>query len=186
MRLAVGIPSNGEIKSETVACVIQALFQTRMSGLGLVFPTGCLIHENRNAIAEEALEQDFDYLMCIDADMTFPPDAITTLLSRDKHIIGANYHKRGKIPKEHTTLGWPTSSLCLEPFQCKGMGMGFVLIKVGVFKLLDKPWFYHTFTSGTNDFEGEDYTFFTNVQKKGITIWCDPTISIGHLGDYKY
>lgn len=185
MRLAIGVPSNGEMKSEMVTCLIHALFQTPMSSLGLVFPCGCLIHENRNAIAQEALDKDYDYLMCIDADITFPANAINTLLSRNKHIIGGAYNKRGRLPRE-STVNAPPGPMPTQPFKVDGLGMGFVLINMGVFKLIDKPWFYYEFANGTNDFYGEDYSFFKKVRSKGLEVWCDPTIELDHIGDYKY
>lgn len=183
MRLAVGIPSNGDIKAETVSCVVQALFQTKMSGLGLIFPKGCLIHENRIAIAEEVLEKGFDYLMCIDSDITFKPDSINRLLAQNKKIIGANYHIRGKLPLTNTVL-W-TGVPPTETFKCEGIAMGFVLIDVGVFKLIDPPWFFFE-SLGGNAFMGEDYWFCKRAREKGIDVWCDPSIEIGHLGEYKF
>lgn len=188
MRLAVGIPSNGEIKAETVSCVIQALFQTQLTGLGLIFPTGCLIHENRCAIAEEAVSQNFDYLLFIDSDMVFPAHAITTLIAQQKPVIGANYHKRGRLPPENVVKdlqGQLLTTLPIGPFKCGGLATGFMLIDVGVFKVIDYPWFFYQPLQG-NQFLGEDYWFCDRVREKGLDVWCDPTINLRHIGDYKY
>jgi hypothetical protein len=60
-----------------------------------------------------------------------------------------------------------------------------MLVDTGVFKLIDMPWFFFK-SLGGNAFMGEDYWFCERAKEKGIEIWCDPTIAVGHLGTYQY
>lgn len=186
MKLLVGVPSNGLVRAELITCLIPALFRTTMTALHILAPTGCYITQNRNTIAQTAVDEEFDRILFVDADMVFPDDAIEVLRRRDKDIIGAAYNVRQAIPSQ-TTVKWdgkgklPTNG----PFRCQGMGMGFVLVKTDVFRRMEKPWFYLK-DLGNNDFEGEDYYFFSKAIKTGYDVWCDPTIKMEHIGDYRY
>jgi len=68
--------------------------------------------------------------------------------------------------------------------------MGVGLIDMRVFERIEKPYFeFITYKKG--DFKGmvkigEDGSFCEKVKKVGIDIYCDPTIAIGHLGEYEY
>ena len=53
-----------------------------------------LITRGRNDLARMFLERDADYLMFIDADITFPKDAIPALLLADKDVVCGVYSKK--------------------------------------------------------------------------------------------
>lgn len=184
MKLVIGIPTNGEIKSATVACLVPAIFKTPLEMIELAIPSTCLVHINRNTIVEIALEEEVDHVMFIDSDMIFPDDGIKILASKDKDIIGANYNVRGKLPL-YRTVNYKYKDLPKEPFICDGVASGFMLVKTSVFRKIDPPWFFFKHLGG-NAFLGEDYWFCEKARKAGYDIWCDPTIKIEHIGDYRY
>jgi len=185
MKLVVGVPSNGEIKSETTKCIVEALFRTRMEAMWFMAPRGCYVHQNRNEVVEQALTSEFTHIIFIDSDMAFPPNAIQRLHDANKSIIGAAYNKRGVIPSQTTVRSGYIGPLPLKPFICDGVGAGFLLIKTAVFKRIEPPWFFYTDLGG-NNFEGEDYYFCRKARKAEYEVWCDPTMDIKHIGDYKY
>ena len=53
-----------------------------------------LITRGRNDLARMFLKRDADYLMFIDADITFPKDAIPALLLADKDVVCGVYSKK--------------------------------------------------------------------------------------------
>jgi hypothetical protein len=36
------------------------------------------------------------------------------------------------------------------------------------------------------EFIGEDVNFCKRANEMGLEVWCDPTIRIGHIGEYLY
>lgn len=204
LKIAIGLPSNGYIRSETTIALASAITATPNALFYLEAPIGCYIHLLREHIAEEALKANCDYLMFIDSDMIFPPDAISALLSRDKPVIGADYHYKyppvmsvtnidpTKIEEEYTTIDprWPNHPL-LNPnhlpnkiFEVRAVGTGFMLIKTEVFQKIEKPWFWYD--KKGDHFLGEDIWFCDKIRKAGLSVWCDPTIKIEHIGTTRY
>lgn len=195
-KLCVGIPNTGVIKTETVYSTIMAMFHTVMKancGIHLILPVSCYLTENREHCANEALEVGASHLMFIDSDMSFPEDGILTLASRDKYVIGANYNMRTMRGSTVKILGEdgqfvavPGDQLPKQPFKCGAVATGFMLINTIVFKQLEKPWFFFTYNATRDATEGEDVYFCRKLREKGIDIWCDPTIPVGHIGDFTY
>jgi hypothetical protein len=75
-----------------------------------------------------------------------------------------------------------------ELFKCSAIATACMLIDMRVFDMIDKPyfWFENLSRPGLDDFMGEDVWFCRQAERKGIGIWCDPTIKTGHIGDYIY
>ena len=71
------------------------------------------------------------------------------------------------------------------PIECNGMGMGFTLFKLGIFKdkKLKKPWF-KTCNENT-DQGGKHYTqdlyFFEQARELGYRVCVDTRVKVGHL-----
>ena len=87
----------GMCSGEYTASVIQAL--TTLRNLKVpVFHTyltnESLITRARNELVRIFLEKDIDYLMFIDADIQFPPEAIPALLLAEKDVICGIYPKK--------------------------------------------------------------------------------------------
>jgi predicted peroxiredoxin len=61
-------------------------------------------------------------------------------------------------------------------------GMGFTIFRKGVFDRLEYPWFRPlTHKVGENmDLMGEDVALFYNLYEKGIDLWIDPQVYVGH------
>ncbi len=184
MELVVGKPSNGLVHAKNEWSTISALFKTDMTAMLLVYPRSCYIHEGRMEIAEEAVRSGFSHLIFIDADMVFPVDSINILASRDKDIIGVDYNKRGAIPLASTVVPL-TERKKYAPFKCKSLGTGLLLIKISVFNKIPQPWFFYEHVEGSK-FVGEDIWFCNKAREVGIEVWCDPTFTVKHIGDYEY
>jgi len=197
-KLCIAIPNTGSIKTETVVSLMGAAFSTVMAThckFHLYCPTGCLIDENRNSAAREALEVGASHLMFIDSDMAFPDNGILALADRNKRVIGANYNLRGVLPPMSTVkISDKDGNLVIVagdkipkyPFKCYAIATGFMLIQTDVFKEIEKPWFFYEYNSEKDDTVGEDVYFCKKVRAKGIDVWCDPTIEVKHIGDYAY
>lgn len=196
----VGVPCLADIKAETTASLIQYYRLCQTPSL-IEFARHTYTHQARNKLVWEAVNRGATHLMFIDADMTFPHDAVDQLISRDKDIIGGLYYTRYLPTKpvikrrdRKRLIDIPQPPHITQPFQVDVIGTGFLLIKMDVFKRLEPPFFYHTTPSSfglmehpfPNNEVGEDVAFCLNAKKAGYEIWCDPTIEIGHVGNKIY
>ena len=130
--------------------------------------------------------------MFVDGDIAFPPDGINRLLAHDKDIICGAYGTRSipsystiKMSDESGNLidyKWETPPT--ELFKVFALGTGFMLIKMSVFDKIPKPYF--NFDLLNNELVGEDVLFCKKANEAGFEVWCDPTIKLGHIGEYCY
>lgn len=199
-RVLVGMCSGGDIKAQTVSCLLGLDAQ---GSIGFTVHVGGYKPHNMNQLVAEAKEAKATHILSIDCDMVFPRDALQKLLAADKDIVGANYLARGQfatqdrpwwvikfvdennVPKLVLPQDYPD-----ELFECAAVGLGFTLINMRVFEKLSEPYFETDYTgktgSQTADFRTEDVVFCEKVRAKGFKVWCEPTIDMGHLGTYNY
>ena len=119
--------------------------------------TFSLVPQARDVLANQFLETDCTHLLFVDADTSFNPYDVISMLEEDKDVIA------GICPKK--TLYWERlpekrplypeievldyvfmpldrqymSFTNLEPFECAGAGTGYMLIKRRVFEELEVP-----------------------------------------------
>lgn len=160
----------------------------------IVAEEGYTIAENRNYIAVQALNNNSDYLLMIDDDMTFEPTLLSDLMANNKDICGVAYHPRadtGQIIKymdEVTAVAIEHSDdpKYKDTFECHATGTGIILIKCDVFKKTPRPWFMFEYYDTGRVKLGEDWYFCREAKKAGFKIFSDPTPKVGHLGEIIY
>ena len=184
IKIAIGITTAGLIKSQTAFSLTNMLLKNRELDFKMIFKEGPNQPLNREIIAEIAQQMNCTHLLFIDSDMVFPTDAAQKLLEHDKDIIGVNYNMRQFPLKSTVKTKKISENISEELFQCDGVASGFMLIKIKIFKDLQKPWF-HVGLNGT-ELEGHDYRFCRLAREAGYEVWCDSAIKIGHLGDFLY
>ena len=140
---------------------------------------------------------DYTHIMWIDSDIVFTPQHFQQLLNYDKDIVSGIY-MMGDGKHFATVEDWDE-----EYFQEYGTfkfsteedlkdrtglikvgytGLGFMLVKRGVFESLEYPWFQPVFHEIGNcrDFSSEDVSFCKMVTEKGFNVYVDPQIRVGH------
>lgn len=182
--IAICIPSMGTF-DDYMACSAMALCIESV-GSARVFSIICRgfpsLGMNRNAITQQALDGNSDYLFWIDTDMIFPPNSLRRLMKHDKPIAGCTYAT--KIPP-HVILGRPkdpekTTGLCEFDF----LPGGLMLIDAKVYReAKTAPVWYHE--SYNPDIQ-EEVNFCLDRGKEGHQIWCDMDLSleVKHLGKH--
>ena len=140
---------------------------------------------------------DYDYIMWIDSDIIFDSKDFFDLLAHQEDIASGLYLMDGgesfACVKE-----WDTSFFekfghfkFLQPRDITGqrdlfpvnyVGMGWMLIKKGVFEKIKYPWFepLRKKLGSAIEFTMEDVTFCHKAQEAGFNIKIDPTIIVGH------
>ena len=160
-----------------------------------------LIYDARNIISLIAMQKNFDRVMWMDSDMTFPQD---TILKLAKHMdddpeckMVTGLYVRRKIPVTPTIystlqepgrdendkvikrvnpyIDYPRDAF----FPIKACGFGCVMTSVD---LIREVW--NTYSDAFTPFSwcGEDLSFCKRVNDLGYTIWCDSSIRCGHVG----
>jgi hypothetical protein len=181
IKISIAMPLGNGVKPETFTSFLAMIYNTPVE-VHYNFQKFAYIHTVRNNLVKTAQENNCTHIMFIDNDMKFPPDGIMSLLKHDKDVVGVHYNMKS-VPVMTTVRvnkGEIPIELPKELFKCYAVGTGFTLIKMSVFDKISKPYFFY------EDDKGEDVFFCDKCKKAGIEIWCDPTIPIGHIGDYLY
>lgn len=139
----------------------------------------------------------YDFLVWIDSDIIFKPQQIMKLIYHNKHIISGLYLMEDR--KHYATVKtWDEKHFLkhgsfqfLKPQDIRYnkdimevcyTGMGFMVVKYGVFEDMNYPWFEPIFKEIGNcrDFTMEDVSFCLKASKLGYKILIDPTVIVGH------
>lgn len=133
------------------------------------------------------LDNDYDYLFTVEADMIIPPDALTKLLAVDTDVAYGLYcFKNTSTWSAWTELDMEHGrSIRKDPELAKGfwgkvievagVGMGCTLIRRNVLEALDFR---------VDDFNPDvhnDWVFAYDLQQKGFTQKCDLSVVCGHI-----
>ncbi len=142
-------------------------------------------------------EVDYDYIMWIDSDVIFSPEQFFRLLSHEKDIVSGLYLMEGgeaypcveTWDEEHFKKHGHFSFLTPADIEGKTdlmrvnyVGMGWMLVKRGVFEKIPYPWF-EPLTKSFGDFKdfcAEDVSFCHKAADEGFDIHIDPQVRVGH------
>ena len=145
------------------------------------------IHIVRDKIVRKAMKKEYDYLMWLDNDIDFTVDDFKKLLSHSEEtdIVSGVYLAQ----KSYGMYDVPTDFACVDLtgkrlnrfeydgydklVQVRANGMGFMLVKQGVFENIEDP-----FDMAMK--KGEDIIFQTKALEKGYKSYVDPSIFVGH------
>ena len=193
MKTLIGIPCMDQV----AAPFAHSLATLNKAGeVQVAFTIGSLIYTARNDFAKATITNNADALLFFDSDMIFPADTLEKMVKHieaGKEIVTGMYFKRRPpfSPVLYKSLGYreETDETYFEdlielpdgkdPFEVAGCGMGCCMISKSV--LLDVVLNYQTWFNPIHNF-GEDLAFCVRARDLGHKIWCDPTISCGHVG----
>ena len=147
-----------------------------------------------NILATPKLNE-FKYILTMEQDSLPPFDGLIRLFeSMDNFdVVGGLLYTKGEeskpmiyghpqmIPSSYT----PVSPMGEGIQPCLGLGTGFTLFKLDIFKnpLLTKPWFRSNpgFEVGKPTNVHPDMYLFENLHKLGYKVACDTRIKVGHF-----
>lgn len=169
----------------------------------MITASGSLLVAERNRIVQAFWESDCTHLLCIDADLGWPPQAVLAMLESKKEFIAGVYPARGDkkaflFRPEHNEDG----SLVQEKhlLRMQYIPAGFMLVtKSAIEKMREKhPDLYYEPRDKRNnpepgfcffntevyegEFWGEDFVFCRKAREAGVDIWVDPYIQFDHAG----
>ena len=183
-----------------VGFVQSLLYMHKGDNPTVYFKPNSLVYDSRNLLSLYAIENNFDNVLWLDSDMFFPPNTLTKLEAYNMDMVTGLYVKRhepvepvlyekieepergsdGKlIANISSYTNYPQDSF----FPVAGCGFGCVLTST---KLLKHVWDEYGPAFTPYPWASEDISFCHRVNQLGYQIYCDSSISCGHIGQFIY
>jgi hypothetical protein len=192
------MPTRGRVPARVVECLLglmspmnQPFYRMFVSGMEV----GAAYDEAIAAILAHDQLKNFKYVLSVEEDNLPAPDALLNLLDSigDYAAIGGLYFTKGEggQPMAYGKPGqMPEYAPWLPPedsvTQVNGIGMGFSLIKLDVFREMERPYFetlqrYDPYTGGKA--ATQDLHFCGRIREMGHKVAVDTNVRVGHLAD---
>ena len=183
-----------------VGFVQSLLYMHKGDNPTVYFKPNSLVYDSRNLLSLYAIENGFDNVLWLDSDMLFPPNTLTKLEAYNMDMVTGLYVKRhepvepvlyekieepergrdGKlIANISSSTNYPRDSF----FPVAGCGFGCVLTST---KLLKHVWDEYGPAFTPYPWASEDISFCHRVNQLGYQIYCDSSVSCGHIGQFIY
>ena len=140
--------------------------------------------------------EEYDYILMVDSDVLVDFRGFLSLISHDEPIVSGWYVATGgervcvgkKIEERPVRITTEQLYTVEEVegrkslFEAGFVGLGFALIKKGVFENIGYPWFRPLYGSidGTIGFTTDDVGFCVLAKSIGYNIMVDPKVRVGH------
>lgn len=191
-------PTRGQIPARVVQSWLGLMRPMNQKVIGPLFASGMEVGQAYNAMIEMVLAHPelskYKYILTIEEDNMPPADGLLKLYeSMDQYdVVQGLYWTKGEggqpmiygdpnvMPKNFI----PQKPRVGEVMHCNGLGMGFNLFKLDMFKdpNLPKPWFktVQEVTEGGARAYTQDLYFFEAAAKCGYKFACDCRVKVGH------
>lgn len=166
------------------------------------------IDQGRCVMAQQAIDEDYEHIFWIDSDIAFYYGDVYKIINRSiskkTPFITAAYSVKGwpvlttkfnegfdKIlfgkdgglyEVDHSATGFMYTHLSVYEKIKIEYGMKPVKIWGGQYKV--HPWFLPMIID--DSYIGEDFSFCERAKKTGMTLYCDTTVRLAHIGRYSY
>jgi hypothetical protein len=145
--------------------------------------------ETKGKIQQPFSGAGYDWILWIDSDMVWSFAEFATLMASAERtqsdIIGGLYLMAdGRHFACTETVGKHLTPAEIngrtDPFPVAFNGLGFALVRCGVFERLPWPWFCGDGISEDGKPRSEDVLFAHDCREAGLQIMVDPTVIVGH------
>lgn len=190
-RIFIAIPAqDGFVHSELSSVLIRWTHDSNFI-IGVKFYTGLSPLDNcRNHVVKEFLEEYWDYLLFIDADIVPPLNTLQKLVSADKEII-APLCFTFKAGDDGIVFPMPVAHRYddegrYRPYYGKGVEEtdvitgGMFLVKREVYEKMDRPFAFTYHANGTVIYS-EDFYFSQQAQSIGYKLYTDYSLPCKHI-----
>lgn len=203
MKVAICIPCHGDTKADFTFCLARMIATTLKRSPEIEIETlisrSSILVQSRTNLFDWSRDWGADYMLWVDSDQTFPPDALLKLLSDDLAFVGANCRRKhakvfpsavkrdgeGTWQLVHTT-GAKAEAGELE--EVDRLGFGFTLMKMEPVIAALGSNIYPLFETRSLDdgkFIGEDALFCDRLRAAGLKLHVDHAVSmmVGHIAE---
>lgn len=190
-------PTRGQIHARVVQSWMGLIRPMNQRVIGPLFAIGLEVGDAYNQMILSIINNvelaKYKYILTIEEDNIPPPDGLIKLYENiDKYdVVGGLYFTKGEegmamiygspnvIPKNFI----PQIPIQNTIQECNGMGMGFHLFKMDIFRKMPAPWFRtlqeYNPSTGARVYT-QDLFFFENAARFGYRFACDTRVTVGH------
>jgi len=160
------------------------------------------IDQGRCVMAQEALDDGFEHIVWIDADVVFWPYDVEKLVKSGLQFVSAPYsvkgwpalttefidkkvilgEKGGLYEIKYAATGFMYTHRSVYDAIVANEKMKRVKIWGGQYEVY--PYFYPILHN--DEYLGEDFSFCHRLRNIGIKLYCDTRIKLAHIGKYSY
>jgi len=210
----IAMPCYDSVKINTMLSVIKLVQQLGKSGIetGIHTMKSPLIHQARNYLTSVFLTTQYQYMLFVDSDVEFQPEAVLRMMVAKKNIVCTPYRvKAEELSKHIYTVEFkdPKNILVLAGglVEIEAGPTGLMLIDRKVFEKIIKnhpelkirnkatpkaekshEFYYNFFDFGFNDgyAMGEDVSFCRLARGNGFKIYANIESSTTHHGSFAW
>lgn len=201
----LGMPTHRDIPPATVAALLGTADLMRTRGIPFQLHLGVggsIVSFSRSKAAWDFLQSDKSRLFWVDSDIVWEAEDFLRLLalSSELPVVGAMYPSKSDPPTFF--VNFDDALMETNEFGCVaigGFGLGFTCVQRAVMQALaDKapkrkypdvrepiPAIFRIDEFG-DEARGEDVAFFHDIRALGHTVWLDPNVTLGHIGQKVY
>lgn len=204
--VAIGMPVGKPIPPQTVTSIFATAYTLGQMGIrcDLLMQICGVIQVARDTVLDQFLQGTADKLFWIDSDMVWTPQEFLRLLafSTKFDVVTAAYRTKIEGPATYVvnTTGMTPVVNQYGLRSINGLGLGFAIV--------DRKAIAHLASKAPRVLEGaerremaevfridktpegcrrtEDMAFFADLRDAGFTVWCDPSIELGHIGEKEW
>lgn len=196
-RIVCVIPAGDSIPAKVYLTHVNLMFPPN-NGVVRILAQGMEVGEAYSSAIEQVLAhpdlKDWEYVLTIEHDNTVPSDGVLQLLDTmearpELSAVSGLYYTRGEggvaqiwgDPKDPILNYRPQPPVPDQVVECCGLGMGFCLFRLSMFKdeRLRRPWFKTT--SGKEGCATQDLHYWGDARKYGYRCAVDCRVRVGHL-----
>lgn len=184
-KILIAIPTARYIEPDTFKSIYDQVIPTGYE-VEFQYFYGYRVDQVRNLIADWVV-RGYDYLFAVDHDVTFAPDTLAKMLAHNKDLVTGVYRQRLE-PQRIEIYDFNGQRMEYSDLHGRslveigGCGFGCVLIRKEVLQSIGYPQFEYHVALDHNNTISEDTDFCIKARKKNFTLWCDPSILCGHIG----
>ncbi len=202
--VTIGMPVGKPIPPQTVAALYATAEQMGRMGIRceLALLQCGVIQIARDTVLDEFLQNGTDKLFWIDSDMVWSPGDFLRLLALSMKfpIVAAAYPVKVEPPVFHVNV----EDMELKPndyglLEMNGLGLGYCIMdrkaceavagkapRVMDINGREMAEVFRIDRTAKGHRRTEDMAFFADLREAGFTIWCDPSIELGHVGEREW
>ena len=191
-------PTRGVFPTRVVQSWMKLMKPMNQQVAGPIFAESMKVDEAYETLIEYILGNDhlkkYKYVLTIEEDNLPPSDGMLKLYEHmDKFdVVGGLYWGKGDNgfamiygnPENGPEDFLPQTPKQGEVQEANGLGMGFNLFKLDMFRNIERPWFktvQRKKEDGGDEALTQDMFFYKKAKKAGYKFACDCNILVGHL-----
>jgi hypothetical protein len=198
-KILIGTPFKESAPDLYIKSLVDMIIYTQAAGHEIKYVTehGGL-YDARDRICARAMRGNYDYMLQIDSDMSFPPDALCRMLERNVDVISGVYvgkeemhkpvlftelHKDDENAGPYSRKHGLNDLMKEDLFTVAGTGAGFLLVREHILRIMKihmHEWFRPY--AGL----GEDVSFCQRCTEMGIPVYADRSFTMGHIKYAEY